>query len=212
LTTPPTSRGQGSSQADKPPREGKAPAEPTNPSGGQGSRRAEKPLGNARLQPSRKTPREGEAPAEPQPPSGGRGSPQAANPSGGRGSRRADKPTREGEAPTKPTNPLARARLPPSRKTPREGEAPPKPHIHQPDKPVGSAGASTSQRDETQQKNRQRKAPQAAHSPTGQAGRLSRSFALPKEEKPEAGDPVFGVVSVLPRTLTGHHRRAAHMR
>ncbi|MEY4186432.1 MAG: hypothetical protein RIT02_1466, partial [Planctomycetota bacterium] len=114
--------GRGSRRADKPPREGEAPAEPTNPlararlqpsrkppSGGRGSRRADKPLGRARLQPSRNPPREGEAPAEPQ-------------------------------------NPLARARLPPSPKTPREGEAPPKPHIHQPDKPVGSAGASPARR------------------------------------------------------------------
>ncbi len=131
MTTPPTSRGQGSSQADKPPREGKAPAEPQNQ------------LGNARLQPSRKPPREREAPAEPQ------------NPSGGRGSSRAE-------------TPLGRARLPPNRtftnRTSRSAQQelrppkgtqhskkignarPPKPHIHQPDKPVGSAGASPARR------------------------------------------------------------------
>ena len=117
----------------KTPREGEAPAKPQPNSGGRGSRRAAKPLGRARLPPSRKTPREGEAPAKPQ------------NPSGGRGSRRADKP-------------LGRARLPPSRKTPRQRKAPaeptnpsatqgpPKPHVHQPDKPVGSAGASPARR------------------------------------------------------------------
>ncbi len=83
---------------------------------------------------------------------------------------------------------LARARLQPSRQTtsrgrgsnqadkpPREGEAPAEPHNYQPDKPVGSAGASPSQRDETQQKNRQRKAPPEPHihqpdKPVGSAG------------------------------------------
>ena len=132
-------------------------------------------------------PREGEAPAEPATPREGEAPAEPPTPSGGRGSRRAE-------------TPLGRARLPPSRtftnRTSRSAQQelrPPKGTKHS--KKLGSA-----------------RPPQAAHSPTGQAGRLSRSFARPKKEKPEAGDPVFGVVSVLPRTLTDHHRRAAHMR
>ena len=66
--------------------------------------------------------------------------------------------TRGGDVAGPLRQPRERARLPPSRKTPRQRKAPaeptnpsatqgpPKPHVHQPDKPVGSAGASPSQR------------------------------------------------------------------
>ena len=129
MTTPPTSRGQGSSQADKPPREGEAPTKPTNP------------LARARLPPSRtitnRTSRS--AQQELRPPKGTKHSKKIGN---------ARLPL--SRTFTNRTSRSAQQELRPPKGTQHSkkiGNArPPKPHIHQPDKPVGSAGASPARR------------------------------------------------------------------